>query len=179
MDDKAPQTYETSLEAVGSYLDAQGATEFKLIETPEGFLVRYERKGRSEGVMVMFRFGDLRRTALDIDVFHKVRHPLDDRQYRKLLRAIGHDLDSSNAVSILLDELPESMLITYEFDDPGRGYVLRKRMALAGPRDRERLLHDVTARGLRLRPRTTAHWQPITDVGTILATHRGLQSSAS
>ena len=90
MDDKAPQTYETSLEAVGSYLDAQGATEFKLIETPEGFLVRYERKGRSEGVMVMFRFGDLRRTALDIDVFHKVRHPLDDRQYRKLLRAIGH-----------------------------------------------------------------------------------------
>jgi hypothetical protein len=83
---------------------------------------------------------------------------------RHLLGAVGHDLDASRAASILLDELPESLMITYEYDDPRRGYVLRKRMALAGPRDRERLLHDAHGRRRRLRPRPVAQWQPLTDV---------------
>jgi hypothetical protein len=157
-------TYESALQAVGAFLDSQCATEFKLLETPEGYAVQYEvARGDPESRVAFFRFEDLHQSGVEIGFLHKVRRPLGpaDRQYRHLLGAIGHDLDSMNAVSILLDELPEALLITYEYDDPGRGYVLRKRMALAGPRDRERLMSDSQRRRTRLRPRAAAQWRPV------------------
>jgi hypothetical protein len=172
MDEKVvARLYESALQAVGAYLDSQCATEFNLLETPEGFAVRYEVRGAQPEIRAaFFKFCDLHRSGLDVDLLRKVRHPLgsSDRQYRHLLGAIGHDLDSSHAVSILLDELPEAILITYEYDDPQRGYVLRKRMALVGPRDRERLMHDAHKRRARLRPRPMPQWQPLTDASAFL-----------
>lgn len=163
-------SYESALQAVGAYLDAECATEFQLLETPDGFAVRFE--GRSVGPAphtAFFRFADLRLAGIEMDFLHKIRHTLgpEDRQYRHLLAAVGHDLDEAKAVSILIDELPESLLITYEFDDPRKGYVLRKRMALAGPRDRERLLHDARQRRKRLKPRRVAEWRPVPYAGVV------------
>lgn len=167
MNEKDPaRSYESALRAVGAYLDSQCATEFKLVETPQGFTVKFEvPREEPESRVAFFRFDDLHRSGVDIEFFHKVRHSLraGDRQYRHLLGAIGHDLDATHAMCILLDELPEALLITYEYDDPGRGYVLRKRMALAGPRDRERLMRDAQRRRSRLRPRPAAQWHPLTD----------------
>jgi hypothetical protein len=167
MDDRQPlRSYETALQAIGAYLDARCATEFKLLETPRGFAVRFAGRGsQQEFQSAFFRFADLHSSGIEIDVFHKLRHTLgpEDRQYRHLLGAIGHDLDEARAVSILIDELPDSFLITYEFDDPRRGYVLRKRMAIAGPKDRERLLHDAHHRRTRLKPRRMAEWRPVSD----------------
>jgi hypothetical protein len=163
---EAARSYESALQAVGAYLDSQCATEFKLLETPVGFMVGYEVRGAQPEIRAaFFKFRDLHRSGIDIDFLRKIRHPLgsSDRQYRHLMGAIGHDLDTAHAVSILLDELPETILIAYEYDDPQRGYVLRKRMALAGPRDRERLMHDARQRRARLRPRPLAQWKPLTD----------------
>lgn len=161
------RSYEAGLQAVGAYLDSQCATEFKLLETPQGFAVRYEvARGDPESRVAFFRFKDLHQSGVEVEFLRKVRRPLGpaDRQYRHLLGAVGHDLDATHAVSILLDELPEALLITYEFDDPGRGYVLRKRMALAGPRDRERLMSDSHRRRMRLRLRSAAQWRPVMGV---------------
>jgi hypothetical protein len=168
---EAERSYESALQAVGAYLDTQCAAEFKLLETPVGFAVRYEVHGSQLEIRAaFFKFSDLHRSGVDIDFLRKVRHPLgsSDRQYRHLLGAIGHDLDASHAVSILLDELPEAILITYEYDDPQHGYVLRKRMALAGPRDRDRLMRDAHKRRTRLRPRPLTQWQPLTDASAFL-----------
>jgi hypothetical protein len=170
-DSDATRSYESALQAVGAYLDSQCATEFKLLETPLGFIVHFEARGSEpETRTAFFKFSDLHRTGIDIDFLRKVRRPLgpSDRQYRHLLGAVGHDLDTSRAVSILLDEMPEAILITYEYDDPQRGYVLRKRMALAGPRDRERLLQDAHQRRSRLRPRPMVQWKPLTDASAFL-----------
>jgi hypothetical protein len=168
MDQKEPApSYESGLQAVGAYLDSQCSTEFKLLETPLGFAVRFEVRGaQPETRAAFFKFCDLHRSGVEIAFPRKLRHPLgaQDRQYRHLLGAVGHDLDASHAVSILLDELPEALLITYQYDDPRRGYVLRKRMDVAGPRDRERLLRDAHGRRGLLRPRPMAQWQPLTDV---------------
>jgi hypothetical protein len=162
------ESYESALQAVGAYLDTQCATDFNLLETPDGFAVRFEGRGsRQDARTAFFRFADLRSSGVEFDLLHKIRHTLgpEDRQYRHLLGAIGHDLDESKAVSILLDQLPDALLITYEFDDPRRGYVLRKRMALAGPKDRARLLHDAQRRRTRLKPRRIMDWRPVTDLG--------------
>jgi hypothetical protein len=167
MDAQEPApSYESALQAVGGYLDSQCASEFQLLETPRGLVVHFRMQGgRPEWRLAFFKFSDLRGTGVDIGLFRKIRHPLGsaDRQYRHLLWAIGHELDTTRAMSILLDELPQSLLITYEYDDPGHGYVLRKRMALAGPRDRERLVTDARHRSARLRSRLQMHWQPVTD----------------
>ena len=135
----------------------------ELLETPAGFVVNFDPPhGSSERCFAYFKFTDLKRSAYDMKVVRRVRRPLagPDREYRHVLQSVGHDLDAIHAVSILIDELPESLIISYEYDDPGRGYSLRKRMALAGPKDRERLLRDAHRRHRRIQPRPTPHWEP-------------------
>lgn len=162
-------TYEAALQAVGAYLDSQRATEFKLLEAPQGFAVRFEVRGaQAESRAAFFTFRDLHSPGGEFDLPLPMRYGLgsNDRKYRDELAAIGHDLDESRAVSILLDELPDALLITYEYDDPQRGYVRRKRMAVAGPKDRARLKRDARSRRPRLRPRPAVQWQPLMDVGS-------------
>lgn len=163
MDHRTAPSYEVSLRAIGSYLDRQDARNVHVLEAPTGFLVRFENRGDDvRGELVCFDYKDVRPSGPEVDWLRNIKLPSGrSRSYEVLLKAVGRQLDEIQAACILLDELPESLMISYEFDDPTRGFFLRKRMALANERDLEQLVKEVRSHRLRLRGGTpTVRWEP-------------------
>jgi hypothetical protein len=67
--------------------------------------------------------------------------------YEDLLRALGHDMQKLPAYTVVLDELEDGFLVTYQCYEPLTGFMPRKRMAVFGAAERQLLLD--TAHGRR------------------------------
>jgi hypothetical protein len=62
------------------------------------------------------------------------------------LRALGYELERVPAYSLLLDELEDGFLVTYQYVDATGGYLIHKRLVVLGPQDKDSLLGEARSR---------------------------------
>ena len=126
--------YGRALRAVGVHLDAQHAASIRVVEVPEGFQIAYVPvQGGLQPETLALGFGDILTPRWESQRrSHRSRihlgHHRDAPSYEALLRAIGGELDRLEAYSVLIDELPEGFVATYQFYNQATGFVLHKGM---------------------------------------------------
>lgn len=141
--DKVP--YEMALRSIGAYFDEHGAQEINVIETNEGFSIRYQpdpvqpdlRSGE-------FKYDDLESLTGHLEWHRNPRHSArngdQNGRYQDFFRALGHELDYVTAYDILLDEVGDSILLTYLQLDPAHSVAARKLMIMVGSKERQEVL---------------------------------------
>jgi hypothetical protein len=135
--------YEQVLRALGAYLDGQGAWRITVLETPTGCTVRYHHRGTDEMALAEFGFSDLP----DTSTARGLERPGGmAARYQDLLRALGHELDDEGAWNILLDELADGFLLTYQYVDPRHSWQPQKRTLILGADDQGMILSQAHAR---------------------------------
>lgn len=128
------RSYEEILRAVGAYLDGVAHARFSLIELPNGFtLVLEPASEKQKAAEVHFP-----RVGLEAQIKQLIRNRkrlggkyqgkwhLAPTSHQDFLRALGFELDDSDAKEILIDELEDGLLVTYSYLDPSQGYQWRK-----------------------------------------------------
>jgi hypothetical protein len=134
-------SYQRLLRALGGYLDQEPPGRFKVIEVLDGFTLVLERgAGKPLLQQVHFERTTLAEQAEQLvrgrRVFSRTSNhswPLCRAGHQDLLRALGYELDDSEAREISMDEFEDGLLVTYSYLDPTQGYSWRK--------------HSVTLRG--------------------------------
>lgn len=136
--DRVP--YQMMLRVIGQDLDRLHASNIRLIETSSGFAVQYvSDTSRAEIADLIFSFEDLLPRTRTGRFQPMLRHPRGGAKrfrhgkptYQDFLRALGYELEEAGAYSILMDELDDGYLLTYQFYNPDSGFLLHKhRVAL-------------------------------------------------
>jgi hypothetical protein len=132
--------YQTCLRTIGAALDARGDSHVRVFEVtsfPNGVGFASRRK--------LFSHKDL--LAQDYGSHHHKPHLLHKHAaalspYQDLFRAIGYELVDAGAYSIILDELDDGFLLTYQYYNPESGFMLHKRQ-IQLKRDDTRLILSV------------------------------------
>jgi hypothetical protein len=150
-DDRARSSYQEMLRCVGAFLDGVDACRINVLEVKDGFAVRYQReRNNPESVME-----HLSHDSLDTVAHRGKRRPFRfaprnrgdaAASYEDLLRALGYELDHVRAYSLLIDELDEGVVVTYQFIKPAEGFNVRKRMVLLGQDAMRSVLQDAQSR---------------------------------
>ncbi|HEX6507696.1 MAG TPA: hypothetical protein VF221_08710, partial [Chloroflexota bacterium] len=131
--------YQSVLRAIGSYLDRHHANFARVIEVPDGFSVQYYNHTDQPDIeRVDFTYQELLERSRGTRLQPFIRRPISGRRthkgkpsYQNFLRALGYELEDAGAFSILVDELDDGYLLTYQFYDPDSGFMLHKhRVAL-------------------------------------------------
>lgn len=141
--------YEWVLRVVGDALDDEGGTFMSLVETGDGFVLRY-RDTQDMAVMREFTLDELR----SLDGGMKARRMGDDPRvpgensdtYGDWLRSLGWELDQTGAYSVVCDDLNGSVLVTYLHLDPSVGHAVEKRLAVLSPVDRIAIQREAKGR---------------------------------
>ena len=125
------------LGTLGRYLDGEHAERVRIIESAKGFVVHHHSADGPARVTEI-SWSDLvtRGSAWagkprTLRPWRRQSRP-GGSSYEGVFQALGYELDDVHAHSILLDELPDGLLISYQFLNPAEGYMLRKRMAVLG-----------------------------------------------
>ena len=66
--------------------------------------------------------------------------------YENILRALGYELDQVEAYSLLIDELDEGLVVTYQYLRPTEGFSARKRMVILGAEALQSVVEDARSR---------------------------------
>jgi hypothetical protein len=132
--------YQPLLRIIGRDLDQRHASQVRLMETPSGFAVQYfENSQRFEISSLEYLYEELQARTRTGRLQPLLRHPRGagarfrhgKPTYQDFFRALGYELEDVGAYSILLDELEEGYLLTYQFYNPDSGFMLHKhRVAL-------------------------------------------------
>jgi hypothetical protein len=147
--------YQLLLRSLGAVLDADPPRRFSLIEVEDGFEIVLEQEG-----------GRLQRDHVTRDKLKRILEDPNEAPKRPSrrdhstwstgastrqdsLRALGYELDDVEATNIMLDDLGDSVLLTYSFVDPAQGYIWQKRMLVLKPEQMAEIVE--TARGRRQR----------------------------
>jgi hypothetical protein len=145
-------SYQCLLRAVGGYLDGHGACRINVLEVADGFTVRYQTdRDDPQAVMVHLPNAELELTNRDLErrrkrlTFHFPRGD-DASNYEDLMRALGYELDYVKAYSLLIDELDDGYVVTYQFLKPSEGFNVRKRMVILGQDTMRAVLRDAHKR---------------------------------
>ncbi len=137
--DQERTPYEAFLRVVGRDLDHRRATGVRVVETISGFEIHYAVDDQSpEMVTLAYTFDQLKAKAQGSRIQPLLRHPMGGRRskkgkptYQNFFRALGYELEDAGAYLILLDELEDGYLLTYQFYNPDSGFMLHKhRVAL-------------------------------------------------
>jgi hypothetical protein len=139
MVDQERTPYQALLRVIGRELDHHHATSIRVIEILSGFEVHYTVDERNPaGGVLNFSFEELKAKSRGNRMQPLLRHPIGGRRskkgkptYQDFLRALGYELEDAGAYLILLDELEDGYLLTYQFYNPDSGFLLHKhRVAL-------------------------------------------------
>jgi hypothetical protein len=131
--------YQALLRVIGRDLDNRHAFRVRLMEVPSGFSVQYFKDvENSDLVSLTFSYEELNAQARRGRLQPLLRHPIGGKRFKRgkptyqdFFRALGYELEDAGAYSILLDELDEGYLLTYQFYNPDSGFMLHKhRVAL-------------------------------------------------
>jgi hypothetical protein len=136
------------LRSLGRILDERGASVIYILETPDGFEVRYQ--DCSGIVMTYLAFDELYAPAPRPDpVGGAKRRSVDKRgrgTYQDFLRALGYELNDLGAKEILIDQVDDVFLVTYQAIDPHSGLLPHKHMAVLGKEEIQALMNEAYAR---------------------------------
>lgn len=139
-------TYQWALRAIGAHLDRERGNFMSLVETPDGFALRYRRPGGASALS-QFTVEELRAFEAEMRSQRGAIGPRDRAQsYQDWFRALGWELDQTHAYSVVCDDLDEGVLVTYLQLDPRQGQVVEKRLAVLGPVDKVSILQEAQAR---------------------------------
>src|SRR5690242_12571130 len=139
--------YERALRGIGVYLDQVAGGWVRVMEEPDGWLLEVADPQNPRNLhMTQIP----RANALSLDTTRRMGRR--DRRgmnpghggyrggYEDFLRALGHELEQIPAYSLLIDELHDRFLITYQCFDPAVGYVPLKRIVCVGSREIEEMI---------------------------------------
>jgi hypothetical protein len=129
-------SYQRLLRALGGYLDSEPPDRFRLMEVLDGFTLILEH-GRMKPTLQLVHF---ERSVLAEQAEQLVRGrrvfskgstskwEFCHSGYQDFLRALGYELDDSEAREISIDEIDDGLLVTYSYLDPTQGYSWRKQL---------------------------------------------------
>ncbi len=127
--------YQPLMRVIGRYFDSNNAVRVRILEVPTGFFVYHWTDLDSE-VQAGREFtyaelskeaGRLRLHAPHLRALPGIRgHPVKPT-YQNFLRGLGFELEAAGAFSILLEELDDRFLLTYQYYAPEANYALHKR----------------------------------------------------
>jgi hypothetical protein len=147
--------YQEALRSIGAFLDNRHAFHANVIEVLDGFTVRYQRSDlHSELISEHLGYVQLQAPA---DIKHRRRGlPFGgrkpERRYEDILRALGFELDEAQAYSLLIDEIDEGFLVTYQYLKPSQGVMVRKRMVFLDSNSVVQVLDDAHGRRINDKP---------------------------
>jgi hypothetical protein len=142
--------YQTSLRVIGDFLDGHSPCKARVIEVPHGFEVSSQPShGEGEPARRLFSHEELRSQAekpclRTIPGQGKSVSPRTE--YQELFRAIGYELETWEVYLILLDELDDGFLLTYQYYSRDSGLILHKRHVVVRQEDGAILLRSAIAR---------------------------------
>jgi hypothetical protein len=148
-----PILYQSSLRAIGAYLDAHCRSQPRVLELPNGFDVSSYATG-SQGNPEHKLFTHAELLAQGYGPFHRKIRVFRkgvrvESRYQDLFRALGHLLEKSRAYLILLDEVDDGFLLTYQHYSQDAGFMLRKGRVLLSGEDEVVLLRSAVAHRAR------------------------------
>jgi hypothetical protein len=138
--------YQLTLRAIGAWLDDRKPVYFTIFETPDGFSVVATASGIPPSPEeAHFPFGSLaqqhdqlRQDRGKMNEFpDDVATPLFATGRQDFLHALGFELDDAGAEAVVVDQLDDSVVLSYAYVDPSADYSWHKRMALMNKGDVE------------------------------------------
>lgn len=148
-------SYEHEFRLIGRWMDQRHPDHIQLMETPDGFAALWQwGHDIRAAISRQFTHDDfisLERQARVVrgQTPHsgaRATRSLHAKGYEDLLRALGHELDAAAAGAVLLEELDNGFLVTYQYRDPRNGPMWRKHMAVLEPEQEQTLLKQAAAR---------------------------------
>jgi hypothetical protein len=148
--------YQLTLRAIGAWLDDLKPAYFTIFETPGGFsVVATSTRIPPSPQEAHFRFGAL---AQQHDQLQNSRGKMSTFEgdvvtslfttgRQDFLHALGFELDDAGAEAIVVDQLDDSVVLSYAYVDPSADFSWHKRMALMHTGDIEMVTK--VARGRR------------------------------
>ncbi len=155
-------TYQWLLRAIGAYLDEEPSCRISLAEVSDGFLVRLQRAlHKLQPQVEHFK----RETLLEqLEALRGSHRPVTQTRHQGIwssfpnghqdfFRALGYELDQSQARGILIDELEDGIVVTYSAPADNGEAAHKKRMIYLGLSDIETILNAAFER--RAKPPTS------------------------
>ncbi len=148
-------TYQWLLRAIGAYLDQEPSCRITLAEVADGFVVRQQRAlHKLEPRMVQFRRETLveqihqllSRGRGDLRVRHQGVWSKFPNGHQDFFRALGFELDEASARGVLVEELEDGIVITYNYPDAENPARWKKRLIVLGVEEIESILNAAFAR---------------------------------
>lgn len=131
--------FERVFRALGAWLDEHAPSRFSILEVPHGFeVIIGEGVPGSPREEHAFTRGELARREQELlslrerKPAYSVPWKLAPVSRQDFLRALGHELDESAAAAVIVDELPDSILLTYSYRDPNGDSLWHKRSVRLG-----------------------------------------------
>ena len=150
------------LRAIGAYLDEEPSCRISLAEVSDGFLVRLQRAlHKLQPQVEHFK----RETLLEqLEALRGSHRPVTQTRHQGIwssfpnghqdfFRALGYELDQSQARGILIDELEDGIVVTYSAPADNGEAAHKKRMIYLGLSDIETILNAAFER--RAKPPTS------------------------
>lgn len=137
-------SYQPLLRALGAWLDSSNACNINLIETSTGFLIRY---GVGEDTLLLRRFILTHAELEHLEAAMKERRSINPSgRYQDFLRALGYELDAQSGAYMVLDEIEDTLFLT--FCQPSEGGRLNsiKRARVLNTQDQGAILRKAYAR---------------------------------
>lgn len=148
--------YQLTLRAIGSWLDALKPVYFTIFETPDGFsVVATSTRPDPAPEEAHFPFASLAELHTELVRMRGKAASFADDSIAPLfatgrqdfLHALGFELDDSGAEAIVVDQLEDSIVLSYAYVDPSADFSWHKRMAVMSKSDIDLVLQ--VARGRR------------------------------
>lgn len=163
--DSGFRSYQESLRKLGAWLDTAAASQVNVLELSNGFAIRYQEAPTDNVAMQrvftheeirVLRWGDLGLSRRFWRRFGKGRGlTRESGGYQDLFRALGYELDSAEALCVMLDENDREDTVTLSYRKPSPGPEEDDiQTVVLGPRERE----DVK-RAARARRQAAALWR--------------------
>ena len=148
-------SYEQEFRLIGRWMDQRHPDHIQLVETPEGFAALWQW-GHDIRAAISRLFAHQDFIALERQA-RAMRGQMPNsstrmngstyaKSYEDLLRAVGHELDEAAAETVLLEELDNGFLVTYQYRDLTNAPVWRKHMAVLETKQEQSLLKQAAAR---------------------------------
>lgn len=138
--------YQLTLRAIGAWLDHRRPAYFTIFETPDGFsVVATATAVPPSPVEEHFRFAALgqqhellrQHRGKPHDFTGDAGATLFTTGRQDFLHALGFELDDVGAESVVVDQLDDSVVLSYAYVDPSADFSWHKRMALMSREDVE------------------------------------------
>jgi hypothetical protein len=151
--------YQDLLRGIGRALDGAGARQVCVLEVPTGFAVRYRG---AEGRQIWIGFTDGEVPVGGPESRHKpsrllrrgLMGPSEPEGYSDLFRALGHELENTDASDIVITEQDDGLAVMYDYREPHQPLATHRVMRFLDPREQQALTeHARSRRGGRTRSR--------------------------